>query len=440
MSLSKEERLSQYIDKWNQQIDKSNRENPDNQEWNELLDTVDLIKISSIVEMPAPDFQEKVRQRITEEIAEKQSKILPIKSHKKSTLKKYLFPLVAACVVLLSMSLQNLFPNDKAEAEQIRAVKEEQLVSLGITKVNNPMVLSDGKTIVFEKDEKIVTWNEDNPLMKDFPLNSFQYMRSPAMSPNEKTIAFSGYKTKNAGIWLMDQDGSNVRELAAPSSPDEYYDHPAWSPDGKKIAFVKLRYTANNSHGFTHASEEIWTIDINSGKLTKITNGSEPSWSPDGQRIAYTKTLTVGETIEKEVWIMNANGANPKKLTDGMEPNWSPDGQFITFAKITTKHQKVDKQKAEIVVSLREIWAIHVESKRESKLSESRINEEKLNKMISSAPSETSDLPLSFVVSGEYDDSQPSWSKDGKSIVFVRNTNEEKGNHFSLMKITLKYE
>jgi TolB protein len=442
MSLSKEEeRLSQYIDILNQ-TGTVNREQSDDQEMNEMIDTVNLMKFYNIVEMPTPDFQEKVRLNIKKEVEERQQKVVPIKTHKKRTWKKYYLPLVAASLVVLSVCLPTLFPNQKAEAEQIRVVKEEQLVSLGVSKVNVPAILSDGKSIGFEKDEKIVVWDQGNQSFKQFPLDSFQYMRSPEWSPDEKKIAFSGYKTMNAGIWVMEQDGSNVRQLAAPESPDDFYDHPTWSPDGKKLAFAKQSYKANDSHGFTQTSEEIWMIDLETGKLTKITDGSEPSWSPNGKNIAYTKTRIKGESIQKEVWLISKDGSNRKKLTDGMEPKWSPTGQFITFTRNTTTHKKVDteKQKAEIVTTFREIWAMDVNSKTESQLTMSKVDEQELNNLISSSKSDSSNLPLNFVMSGQYDDWQPSWSKDGKSIVFVRDTNEEKDNHFSLMKIDLKYE
>jgi TolB protein len=442
MSLSKkEERLSQYIDILNQ-TGTVNREQSDDQEMNEMIDTVNLMKFYNIVEMPTPDFQEKVRLKIKKEVEERQLKVVPIKTQKKRTWKKYYLPLVAASLVVISVCLPTLFPNQKAEAEQIRVVKEEQLVSLGVSKVNVPAILSDGKSIGFEKDEKIVVWEQGNQSFKQFPLDSFQYMRSPEWSPDEKKIAFSGYKTMNAGIWVMEQDGSNVRPLAAPESPDDFYDHPTWSPDGKKLAFAKQSYKANDSHGFTQTSEEIWIIDLETRKLTKITDGSEPSWSPNGKNIAYTKTRIKGESLQKEVWLINTDGSNRKKLTDGMEPKWSPTGQFIAFTRNTTTHKKVDteKQKAEIVTTFREIWAMDVDSKTESQLTMSKVDEQELNNLISSSKSDSSNLPLNFVMSGQYDDWQPNWSKDGKSIVFVRDTNVEKGNHFSLMKIELKYE
>lgn len=442
MNLSKEERLSHYIDKINLQIKNKQSEEPGDQELNELIDTVHLIKISNLIEMPTLDFQEKVRQRIKEEVMEKQQNPGQTKPLNNRTWKKFLLPIVAACLVVISVCLPTLTSNQKAEADQIRVVKEEQLVSLGVTMVNNPIVLSDGKNIGFEKNERIVTWNLDDQLFKEYPLVSFQYMRSPEWSPDEKMVTFSGYKTKNAGIWLMNQDGTNLRLLAAPESPDEFYDHPTWSPDGKKIAFAKQRYTSNDSHGYTQASEEIWVIDIDTGKLTKITDGSEPSWSPNGKDIAFTKTGKKGSNSQKEVWLINTDGSNSRKLTVGMEPNWSPDGQFITFVKNTTKRQKVngEKQKIEVVSSFRDIWAIHVDSKKESHLTESKINEQELNHLISSSKSESRDVPLKLVMNGQYSDWQPSWSKDGKTIIFVRDINEEKGNHFSLMKIDLKYE
>ncbi|WP_251548931.1 hypothetical protein [Neobacillus muris] len=435
MNFSKEERLSQYIDRLNQQIHEA--DGPADQDWMDLMDTVHLIKLSNAIDMPAPDFQDKGRQRIKQELAERQPKAAPVKPPKKRTWKKYYMPLAAACLVGLSITLPSFFPEQKAEAEQIRAVKEEQLVSLGMEKANNPMPLSDGESIGFEKDEKIVSWNQVNQVIKEFPNDSFQYMRSPAWSPDEKRIAFSGYQTKNAGIWLMDQNGSNVRQLAAPESPDEFYDHPTWSPDGRKIAFAKQRYAMNDSHGHTQTGEEIWMLEIETGKLTKITDGSEPSWSPDGKMITYTKTQKSGG---KEVWVIHLDGSDPLKLTEGMEPDWSPDGQFITFARNSSTRQKAEGIRAEIVSSFREIWAIHVDSKKESRLTESKIDEQELDSLKSSSQSETSDVPQEFVLNGQYSDWQPHWSKDGKAIVFVRDANEESGNHFSLMKIILKYE
>ncbi|WP_042461849.1 PD40 domain-containing protein [Neobacillus dielmonensis] len=429
MNFSKEERLSQYIDQLNWQTGELGIQ-PGDQEWNELIETVQLIKLTNAIEMPTPGFEENVRQRIKQELAARR----PKSNVKKRSWKNYFLPLVAAGLVVLSVSLSSLFPNEIAVADQIRAVKEEQLVSLGITKVNDPTLLSDGE-IGFEKEERIVVWSPAESF-KEYPLDSFQYMRSPSWSPDGKQVAFSGYQTKNAGIWLMDRDGSNVRKLTSPESPDEFYDHPTWSPNGKNLAFAKHSYTMNQPHGHTQIGEEIWTMEIETGKLVKIAAGSEPSWSPDGKTIAFTKTRTSGETMEKEVWLVNSDGSNSRKLTAGMEPSWSPDGQFITYAKDTTTRKKSKTQKAEIVTTFREIWAIHVDSKRESQLTKSQLNEVQLKNMNASS----SGLPVDLVVSGQYSDWQPCWSKDGKSIVFVRDTNEEQGDHFSLMKIDLKYE
>ncbi|WP_462410657.1 hypothetical protein [Neobacillus sp. Marseille-QA0830] len=440
MNFSKEDRLSMYIDHLNLQKTGTDLDIPDDQEWEELIDTVHLVQITGLIDMPTPDFQEKGKQRIKQELEERQRKAIVIEAPKKRSWKKYYLPLAAACVVALSIIVPTLFPDQKVEAVQIRAVKEEQLVSLGVTKVNHPVMLSGGAGISFEKDEKIVKWNQADASFKEYPLESFQYMRSPDWSPNGKQIAFSGYQTMNAGIWVMEEDGSNVHQLAAPESPDEFYDHPSWSPDGKKLAFAKKRYTLNDSHGVNQTGEEVWTIEMDTGKLTKVAEGSEPRWSPDGNQIAFTKTRKDGESTQKEVWLINTDGTHSRKLTDGMEASWSPDGQFITFAKDTITHKKSEKPKAEIVTTFREIWAIHLDSKKESRLTTSKINEQQLNSLISSSKSETSNLPMEFVVNGQYSDWQPSWSKDGKSIVFVRDTNEESENHFSLMKISLKYE
>jgi TolB protein len=439
MSISKEqERLSQYIDSLNQTGGLNTVQSHDH-DWNEMLDTVNLIKLSHIIDLPTPGFEQTGIQKIKREMEKNKQNAAQVRKSKKRLWKRYYLPLVTAAVVVLSLYLPTLFPDQKAMAEQIRVVKEQQLASLGVSEVNAPAMLSDRNIIGLEKDEQIVLWNQGNQTFTPFSLNTFQYMRHPAWSSDEKTIAFSGYQTKNAGIWLMEQDGTNVRLLTAPDSPDRFYDEPSWSPDGKELAFSKKDYQLTDTDGVTQTSEEIWVMDVKGGKPRKITDGSEPSWSPNGKMIAYTKTQMKGESLQKEVWLINKDGSHPKKLTDGMEPKWSPNGQFLAFARNTTTRQKVDKEKAQIMATFREIWAIHVESKKESRLTKSKINEQEVNQFLSYS-SNSGNLPVNFVTSGQYSDWQPSWSKDGKSIVFVRNVNEENGKHFDLMKLDVKYE
>jgi TolB protein len=100
---------------------------------------------------------------------------------------------------------------------------------------------------------------------------------------------------------------------------------PAWSPDGKKIAYEA--YYGNN--------RDIFVISIEGGQPTRITShrkaDASPCWTPDGKEIVFTSNRD--GTVD--LWIVSASGGEPRKLAEGpgMEQNvtFSPDGKWIAF-------------------------------------------------------------------------------------------------------------
>ena len=97
---------------------------------------------------------------------------------------------------------------------------------------------------------------------------------------------------------------------------------PAWSPDGKRIAFSSER----------DGNDEIYVMDTDGSNLIRLTNRPEldwwPAWSPDGMRIAYATQKGKPGDWHHEIWIMNADGSNQICLTlgpsDEAYPAWSP--------------------------------------------------------------------------------------------------------------------
>ena len=86
---------------------------------------------------------------------------------------------------------------------------------------------------------------------------------------------------------------------------------PAWSPDGTKIAFVKLTYynqDLNSSWGV------IWVMNADGSNKVKLTGDTEkfnsPTWSPDGTKIAFA-----GPENKGDIWVMNADGSNRINFT-----------------------------------------------------------------------------------------------------------------------------
>ena len=94
-------------------------------------------------------------------------------------------------------------------------------------------------------------------------------------------IAFTSLRDDNIDIYVMDVDGRNQRRVTVNPAMDSL---PAWSPDGKKIAFVSNRNNVNRDH------KQIWVIDADGKNPIRLTDGlvdRDPDWSPDGTKILY---------------------------------------------------------------------------------------------------------------------------------------------------------
>ena len=99
---------------------------------------------------------------------------------------------------------------------------------------------------------------------------------------------------------------------------------PAWSPDGKRIAFASRR--DGRSHIYVMEADGTGTKKLTSGKHTDET----PSWSPDGRSIVFSRDTTL--------FMMTPTGGDLRRVTSALggeerEPAWSPDGKWIAFVR-----------------------------------------------------------------------------------------------------------
>jgi TolB protein len=142
----------------------------------------------------------------------------------------------------------------------------------------------------------------------------------PAWSPNGRQIAFAASRDGNAGIYVMNADGSEQTRLTDDPSGDFF---PDWSPDGRKIAFTSNR----------DGNSEIYVMNADGSEQTRLTDDPAvdqfADWSPDGKQIVFGR---VGfPSGVQEIYVMDADGGNQRRLADGRFPAWSPNGQQIAF-------------------------------------------------------------------------------------------------------------
>ena len=145
----------------------------------------------------------------------------------------------------------------------------------------------------------------------------------PAFSPDGKRIAFHSDRSGNNDIWYRELSTTQYINLTEHSSFNE--NSPCWSPDGNKISFVSDRDGGG-----------IFVIDVNTKEEQRITNyGKQPSWSPDGNRIAF-----IAES-EKEICTLSLSEGKIvsffKVNNDDFlhTPAWSVDGKWISFTRGT---------------------------------------------------------------------------------------------------------
>ncbi len=144
----------------------------------------------------------------------------------------------------------------------------------------------------------------------------------PIWSPTGEWLAFAGLAESNAEIYIVDSNGSGLRNITNHPAADRFG---AWSPDGQKVAFVSDRDGAIG----------IYSIDLQGGEATLLSDPESPSggpsWSPDGTQLAFMSS-SLGDV---EIYVMDSDGGNIVRLTESVGfdgfPTWSPDGTRIAF-------------------------------------------------------------------------------------------------------------
>jgi len=171
----------------------------------------------------------------------------------------------------------------------------------------------------------------------------------PAWSPDGRKIAFTRredvgeYTTfSEDDVFVMDADGSDVRQLTE-EQENVHAGQPAWSPDGREIVFTR---GASVPSGIIVRPGEIHVMNADGSDVRRLTRGSldgGPVWSPDGREVAFSRSKNFDDP-SREIWVVAAAGGEPRQLTRTADfldasPAWSPDGTLIAFMRLRVESQ-----------------------------------------------------------------------------------------------------
>ena len=153
-------------------------------------------------------------------------------------------------------------------------------------------------------------------------LESPEPLLSPAWSPDGKKIAYVSFEAKNSAIYVQDILTGKRERVSAFEGINSA---PAWSPEGSRLAMTLSK----------DGNTEIYVMSLFSKTLHRMTNhggiDTEPAWSPDGKKIAFTSDRSGGP----QIYEMDIRGGQPKRVSfEGKyntRPNYSPDGKSITL-------------------------------------------------------------------------------------------------------------
>ena len=151
-------------------------------------------------------------------------------------------------------------------------------------------------------------------------------------APVKSKIAFQSFRDERFDAYVMNTDGSGQQRLTA--RPNVFF--PVWSPDGRKVAFASADRQPWDGGNF-----DLYVTNADGSGQRRLTRDAAsdngPAWSPDGRKIAFTRASPPGEGSgrpQADVYVINVDGSGERNLTDDAVsggPVWSPDGQKIAF-------------------------------------------------------------------------------------------------------------
>ena len=195
--------------------------------------------------------------------------------------------------------------------------------------INNAAISPTGVRAIFEAHGEILTVPAEKGDIRNITNSPGVADRDPAWSPDGKWIAYFSDESGEYALHLRAQNGlGDVRKINLGIPPSFFYGL-TWSPDSKKLAY-------------TDKWLNLWYVDLEKPTPVKVdtdyydAQGLNPAWSPDNRWIAYTKLLP---SHFRAVFVYSLDTGKSAQVTDGMSDSqfavFDKNGKYIYFAAST---------------------------------------------------------------------------------------------------------
>jgi TolB protein len=179
-----------------------------------------------------------------------------------------------------------------------------------------------------------------------------------AWSPDSSRIAFVRRAPEGDAIWIVKADSAEAHRVLEGS-----WTGVAWSPTGEGLAVTGAppSPTGNKENGYG-----LYVVQPDGSGLRRLTSSEAdpaaevfdywPAWSPDGRHIAFARNDALDDiTYDSDVYVMGADGSDLRRLTDwpGLDtvPAWSPDGRSLLFTsdrRLTPEQRNQNRERGEL--------------------------------------------------------------------------------------------
>ncbi len=197
--------------------------------------------------------------------------------------------------------------------------------------IENAAISPTGQRAVFETHGEILTVPAEKGDIRNLTATPSVADRDPAWSPDGKSIAYFSDESGEYALHIRDQNGlGNVTKISLGNPPSFFYS-PTWSPDNKKIAYFDKRLN-------------LWYVDLDKKTPVKVDTDRydspaysfSPCWSPDSRWLSYSKQI---ENHQHAIFVYSVANGKATQITDGLSDSTSPvfdkSGKYLYFIAST---------------------------------------------------------------------------------------------------------